>query len=100
MENGSFKWPRDESEVKPIIWQLFRWLTEGLREEQKQFVKTAKTGDYYNQLFKVKKSLKDLTFKERFCKRLELEKLILAALWCWLEALNVLKGSVLSFHGW
>ena len=45
LENGSFKWPRDESEVKPITWQQFRWLMEGLQVEQKQSIKPAKTGD-------------------------------------------------------
>jgi len=30
LENGSFKWPYDETEVKPITWQQFRWLMEGL----------------------------------------------------------------------
>ena len=52
--------------------------------------------DYCNQLFKVEESLKDLTPKERFWKRLELEKPILEAFWCWLESLNVLKGSALG----
>ena len=52
--------------------------------------------DYCNQLFKVEESLKDLTPKERFCKRLELEKPILEAFWCWLESLTVLKGSALG----
>lgn len=52
--------------------------------------------DYCNRLFKVEKSLKDLTPEERFCKRLELEKPILEAFWCWLESLNVLKGSALG----
>ena len=52
--------------------------------------------DFCNQLFKVEESLKDLTPKERFCKRLELEKPILEAFWCWLESLNVLKGSALG----
>ena len=52
--------------------------------------------DYCNQLFKVEESLKDLTPEERFCKRLELEKPILEAFWCWLESLNVLKGSALG----
>lgn len=32
LENGSFKWPRDETEVKPITWQQFRWLMEGLNQ--------------------------------------------------------------------
>lgn len=36
LENGSFKWPRDEAEVKPITRQQFRWLMEGLQIEQKQ----------------------------------------------------------------
>ena len=52
--------------------------------------------DYCNQLFKAEESLKDLTPEERFCKRLELEKPILEAFWCWLESLNVLKGSALG----
>ena len=46
LENGSFKWPRDESEVKPITWQQFRWLMEGLQVEQKQSIKPAKAGDF------------------------------------------------------
>ena len=33
IENGSFKWPRRESDVKPISWQQFRWLMEGLEIE-------------------------------------------------------------------
>ena len=52
--------------------------------------------DYCNQLFKVEESLKDLTPEDRFCKRLELEKPILEAFWCWLDSLNVLKGSALG----
>ena len=52
--------------------------------------------DYCNQLFKVEESIKDLTPEERFCKRLELEKPILEAFWCWLKSLNVLKGSALG----
>ena len=52
--------------------------------------------DFCNQLFKVEESLKDLTPKERFCKRLEVEKPILEAFWCWLESLTVLKGSALG----
>ena len=35
LENGNFKWPRKESEVKPITWKEFRWLMEGLEIEQK-----------------------------------------------------------------
>lgn len=30
LENGRFKWPRDESETREITPQQFRWLMEGL----------------------------------------------------------------------
>lgn len=30
LENGKFKWPRDESEALEITSQQFRWLLEGL----------------------------------------------------------------------
>lgn len=52
--------------------------------------------DYCDRLFQVEATLKDLTPEERFTKRLELEKPILEAFWCWLESLNVLKGSALA----
>lgn len=38
LENGKFRWPRSESEVKPITWQQFRWLMEGLELEQKSMI--------------------------------------------------------------
>ena len=46
LENGSFKWPRRESEVKPISWQEFRWLMEGLELEQKGAIRPAKPADF------------------------------------------------------
>lgn len=46
LENGSFLWPRSEAELKPITWQQFRWLMEGLQIEQKQSIQPAKTGDF------------------------------------------------------
>lgn len=52
--------------------------------------------DYCNQLFKIEESLKDLSPKERFLKRLKLEKPVLEAFWCWLENLTFLKGSALG----
>ena len=52
--------------------------------------------DYCNQLFKMEEDLKDLTPEERYSKRLELEKPVLEAFWCWLENLNVLSGSALG----
>ncbi len=46
LENGSFKWPRNEAEAKLITWQQFRWLMEGLQIEQKQSIKPAPKGDF------------------------------------------------------
>ncbi|MDO4834795.1 MAG: IS66 family insertion sequence element accessory protein TnpB, partial [Bacillota bacterium] len=44
LENGKFQWPRDESELRPITWQQFRWLMEGLKPERKQAIKPAENG--------------------------------------------------------
>lgn len=52
--------------------------------------------DYCNQFFKIEESLKELSLEERKRKRLELEKPVLEAFWCWLENLNVLKGLALG----
>lgn len=51
---------------------------------------------YCNKLFAIEDTLKDLSFEERFCKRLELEKPVLEAFWCWLDSVNALKGSALG----
>ena len=42
LEDGRFKWPRDESEAKEITRQQFRWLMEGLAVVQPGRIK--KTG--------------------------------------------------------
>lgn len=47
LENGNFKWPRRETEVRPISWQEFRWLMEGLEIEQKGAIKPALPGAFY-----------------------------------------------------
>lgn len=52
--------------------------------------------DYCDQLFHIEKGLKDLSPEERKLKRLELEKPVLDAFWCWVESLNTLKGSALG----
>ena len=52
--------------------------------------------DYCDQLFHIEKELKDLSPEERKLKRLELEKPVLDAFWCWVESLNTLKGSALG----
>ena len=52
--------------------------------------------NYCDQLFEIERKLKELKPEERRLKRLELEKPILEAFWCWLENLTVLKGSALG----
>ena len=52
--------------------------------------------DYCNQLFEIESQLKDLSPEQRKRKRLELEKPVLEAFWCWLESVNALKGSALG----
>ena len=42
LENGNFQWPRNESEVKELTMQQFRWLMEGLTVEPKKVVKQVK----------------------------------------------------------
>ena len=44
LENGRFQWPRTEDELRPITWQQFRWLMEGLKPEQKKAIRPAKIG--------------------------------------------------------
>jgi transposase len=52
--------------------------------------------DYCNRLFKIEEGLANLSPEERYCRRLELEKPVLEAFWCWLENLTVLNGSALG----
>ncbi len=51
---------------------------------------------YCDKLFAIEDSLKGLSPEERFSKRLELEKPVLEAFWCWLDSINALKGSALG----
>ena len=51
---------------------------------------------YCDKLFAIEDSLKGLTSEERKVKRLELEKPVLEAFWCWLDSVNALKGSALG----
>lgn len=67
------------------------------RKSRDASLTSAETGrDYCNRLFKIEDRLKDLSPDERFHKRLELEKPVLEAFWCWLENLTFLKGSALG----
>ena len=38
LENGRFRWPRDEQEAREITAQQFRWLLEGLTIVQPQMI--------------------------------------------------------------
>jgi len=51
---------------------------------------------YCDKLFAIEDRLNDLSPEERYRKRLELEKPVLEAFWCWLDSLNTLKGSALG----
>jgi IS66 orf2 family protein len=46
LENGSFRWQRNESDLKVMSWQQFRWLMEGLAIEQKSSILPAKKGAF------------------------------------------------------
>lgn len=39
LANGRFQWPRNETEVKSITPQQFRWLMDGLAIEQKKTIR-------------------------------------------------------------
>lgn len=57
----------------------------------------AETGrDYCDKLFHIEDQLKGLSAGDRYLKRLELEKPILEAFWCWLDSVQALKGSALG----
>ena len=42
LSDGKFRWPRNESEVKDITMQQYRWLMDGLAIEQKSVIKQTK----------------------------------------------------------
>ena len=42
LSDGKFRWPRNESEVKAITMQQYRWLMDGLAIEQKTVIKQTK----------------------------------------------------------
>ena len=46
LENGRFQWPRNDSECRPVTWQEFRWLMEGLSIDQKRVIKPAEKGSF------------------------------------------------------
>ena len=47
LDNGSFRWPRNETEAKKLTPQRIRWLMEGLAIEQPKAIKASKPGNIY-----------------------------------------------------
>lgn len=47
LENGRYRWPRDETEARMLTVQQLRWLLEGLEIEQSKAIKPGKPGDLY-----------------------------------------------------
>ncbi len=47
LADGKFQWPRNEEEMRPITWQQFRWLMEGLQVEQKKAIRPVVPGSVY-----------------------------------------------------
>lgn len=47
LENGRYRWPRNETEAKLLSLQQIRWLLEGLEIEQSKAIKLGKPGALY-----------------------------------------------------
>jgi len=47
LENGSFKWPRDEMQAKKLSRQQLRWLLDGLAIEQPKAIKPSSPRTIY-----------------------------------------------------
>jgi transposase len=47
LDNGSFKWPRSETEARKLSKQQIRWLLEGLAIEQPKAIKESHPGIVY-----------------------------------------------------
>lgn len=48
LDNGKYRWPRNEQEAKRLTEQQIRWLTEGLEIEQKEQLSRVKRLVYTN----------------------------------------------------
>lgn len=44
LDNGSFKWPRSETQARQLSGQELRWLLEGLEIEQPKAIREGKKG--------------------------------------------------------
>lgn len=47
LDNGSFRWPRNETEARELTEQEIRWLLEGLEIEQPKAIKPGKNRGIY-----------------------------------------------------
>lgn len=47
LDNGSFRWPRNETEAKKLTVQQLRWLMDGLAIEQPKAIKPSAPGIVY-----------------------------------------------------
>jgi len=46
LENGNFKWPRNQAQARHITTKEFRWLMEGLQIDQPKAIRNIKPGDF------------------------------------------------------
>lgn len=47
LDNGSFQWPRNETEARLLTPQQTRWLMEGLKIEQPKAIREGKPSPFY-----------------------------------------------------
>lgn len=47
LDNGKYRWPREEAEARMLTKQQLRWLLEGLEIEQKKAIKPGARGSLY-----------------------------------------------------
>lgn len=47
LSNGRFQWPRNETELRKLEPQSFRWLMEGLQIEQPKAIRKGKKKDIF-----------------------------------------------------
>lgn len=78
---------------------LRRYFIEAIQspaQKNKQLSKAEIGRNFCNELFYIDRGLKDMTCEDSKAKRLELEKPVLEAFWCWIDSLNPLNGSRLG----
>jgi transposase len=47
LDNGSFKWPRSETQARALTQKELRWLLEGLEIDQPKAIKQGCRGDLF-----------------------------------------------------